>query len=212
MLFSWLLSTNQTSKHVHPAEPSLPLLTAGAGVGRLGVITDLTFRIVPQQAVQRTLKARCASDVIPHVAAGERPALHVAAAAVPATATLAFLATLWQWLMCCTTTSSHHVPRQSLQEMSFDDFVSQLQETQADYVAAKQVCRPGLVTVCSSVPAAGCAQRSTLWCWGHPCAPVPCMADFVHGKHARATNILHAMPHQAAPPPTPHCRRATLTA
>ncbi|KAI7844538.1 hypothetical protein COHA_001896 [Chlorella ohadii] len=51
----------------------------GASVGRLGVVTELTFRIVPQQAVQRTLK-----------------------------------------------------------EMSFDDFVNQLQETQADYVAAKQ--------------------------------------------------------------------------
>lgn len=95
VLASWLLSVNQTSKR--PAEPPLPLFTAGAGVGRLGVITDLTFRIVPQQAVQRTLKAR--RHQVSHP--GERAALHVAAAAVPATATLAFLATLRQWLMCC---------------------------------------------------------------------------------------------------------------
>lgn len=34
--------------------PHLPF--TGASVGRLGVVTELTFRIVPQQAVQRTLK------------------------------------------------------------------------------------------------------------------------------------------------------------
>lgn len=36
--------------------PACPMLHTGASVGRLGIIADLTFRIVPQQAVQRTLK------------------------------------------------------------------------------------------------------------------------------------------------------------
>lgn len=70
--------------------------------------------------------------------------------------------------------------------MSFDDFASQLQQTQADYVAAKQVCRPagsddGIVLVC-----AGCRLYTTvhIMMLGHPCAWQACSGHKQLACHA----------------------------
>lgn len=68
-----LVLANGTLLELSPRKDPHLWLAAGVGVGRLGVITEVTLRIKPQQAVRRSLQASSEQSCRRHPACVARP-------------------------------------------------------------------------------------------------------------------------------------------
>lgn len=115
-----LVLANGTMLELSPKSNPHLFMAAGVSVGRLGIVTEVTLKIKPQQAVQRRLQARKMQLEL-----GPSPWLSVGSVAgdKPPSASDA----------------CPPLPRYPLvQELSFQDFAAQVLETQEAYNAAKQ--------------------------------------------------------------------------
>ncbi|EFN59179.1 hypothetical protein CHLNCDRAFT_138071 [Chlorella variabilis] len=179
-----LVLANGTMLELSPKSNPHLFMAAGVSVGRLGIVTEVTLKIKPQQAVQRRLQARKMQLEL-----GPSPWLSVGSVAgdKPPSASDA----------------CPPLPRYPLvQELSFQDFAAQVLETQEAYNAAKQAndvdgMRRALFQ--ASLPASAASSAGWLAVdetqafWALPTASVQ-RTDYEHLDHEPLAVLLNAFP------------------